>query len=364
VSRLAALTVAALLVAPALARAQEKGPKLTLSGTVDAYFGLNLTTSQADTSPTGGLTAPTGFNFNYAKLGATAESGPATLKLDLAFGPEGQAVTGLQNITTATNVSRLFVQQALVSLKLGRFVVDAGRFVTPAGFEVKEAKDNWLYSHGLLFTFAIPTAHEGVRVSTALSPEVTVAASLANGSDLFHNDAGFTQSPYKTLILGARYAKDENAVSGNIFIAKDPTPGPTYGDDVFLLDASYTRTMGATAFAVALDYGAQSGSSWFGVGGFVKHALEVDGLKIVGRIEYLKDEDGIHTGLVFVDPVTGAITSPSIFSLTGGLNYPVGQNAELRGELRLDHASEKVYGPAGDPSDNIATFTASVIAWF
>jgi hypothetical protein len=362
VLRLASLFAAILLASPALA-AEVAAPKLTLSGTVDAYFGLNLTNGQDYTSPTGGLTAPTGFNFNYAKLAAAAESGPAALKLDLAFGPEGQSITGLPPGSVPGNVSRLFVQQALVVLKFGQFTVDAGRFVTPAGFEVYEAKDNWLYSHGLLFTFAVPTAHEGVRVSTALSPEFTVAASLANGSNLYSNDVGFSQSPYKTLILGVNYSKDANTAAANLFISKDPTPGATYGDDVFLLDAIYTRAMGATAFNVSLDYGSQAGSSWFGLGGSIKHALADDGLRIVGRIEYFNDEDGIHTGLATIDPVTGGIVSPSLFSLTGGVNYPVGSNAEVRAELRMDRASEKVYGVT-DPSETMATFTASAIAWF
>jgi hypothetical protein len=364
VLRLTALVAAVLLASPALA-AEVAVPKFTLNGTVDAYFGLNLVHGQDYTSPTGGLTAPAGFNFNYAKLAVAAESGPATLKLDLAFGPEGQSITGLPPGTppVGVNVSRLFVQQALVVLKLGRFTVDAGRFVTPAGFEVYEAKDNWLYSHGLLFSFAVPTAHEGVRVSTALTPEFAVAASLANGSNLYSNDVGFSQSPYKTLILGVSYAKDENTAAANLFISKDPTPGLTYGDDVFLIDAVYTRTMGATAFNVSADYGSQAGSSWFGVGGSIKHALAEDGLKIVGRVEYFDDQDGIHTGLAFVDPATGAVTSPSLFSLTGGVNYPVGKNAEVRAELRLDRASEKIYGVT-DPGEMMATFTAAAIAWF
>ena len=43
--------------------------------------------------------------------------------------------------------------------------VDAGKFVTHMGFEVIESKDNWNYSRGLLFQFAIPYFHTGVRVT-------------------------------------------------------------------------------------------------------------------------------------------------------------------------------------------------------
>jgi putative OmpL-like beta-barrel porin-2 len=353
VSRRIAL-FAALLISPVLATAAE-APKVTVNGTVDSYFTLNLTNGQDYNSPTNGVVGLTGFNFNYAKVGTVAESGPATLKLDLVYGPMGQSVTGLPPGGTPTNITRLFVQQALVAMKFDRLTVEAGRFVTPCGFEVYEAKDNWLYSHGLLFNFAMPTAHEGVRVSTALSPEFTVVGALANGSDLFTNDVGISQSPYKTLILGGAYAKEDNTASVYLFISKDPVTT----EDAVLLDGIYTRTMGATAFNVSADFGKLGSSSWLGVGGSIKHALAPDGLKIVGRVEYLKDDDAIHTGLV--DPTDG--TGVGLFSLTGGVNYPVGSNAELRAELRLDRASAKVYGVT-DPSETMATFTAAAIAWF
>ncbi len=336
---------AALLISPALATAAE-APKVTVNGTVDSYFTLNLTNAQDYESPTsgaGGLyTSATGFNFNYAKVSTVAESGPATLKLDLAYGKEGVAV------------GNFLVQQALVSMKFGRFTVDAGRFVTPAGFEVFEAKDNWLYSRGLIFNFAVPTAHEGVRVSTPLTPEFTVSASLANGSDLWNNDTGFSESPYKTLILGGTYAKESHSAAVHLFISKDPATT----EDALLLDGVYTRTMGPTSFNVSADFGKLGSSNWVALGGSIKHALAEDGLKIVGRVEYLDDQDGIHTGLVDVNG-----NGVTFMSFTGGVNYPVGANAELRAELRMDRASEKVYGVT-DPSETIATFTAAAIAWF
>lgn len=354
-SKLTPMLAAALLSSPLAATAADQaGPKLTLNGTVDTYYTLNLTQGQSDTSPTGGVTAFTGFNLNYAKLSAVAESGPAALRLDLAYGPTGEAVTGLPPGGTPSNITKLLVQQAYATMKFGRFTVDAGRFVSPAGFEITDAKDNWLYSRGLIYNFAIPRAHEGVRVSTLVTPELTLTGYLANGSDLWNNDLGFTGSPYKTLILGGVYAKDDTRVSANLFISKDPVTA----DDAFLIDAVFTQGLGATSFNVSADYGNLGSSAWFAVGGSVKHTLTDSGLKLVGRIEYLNDQDGIHTG--FVDANGNGVT---FMSFTGGLNYPVGNNAELRGELRLDRASEKVYAPA-DPSETIVTFTAAAIAWF
>lgn len=344
---------AALLLSPALAAAQ--APKVTVNGTVDSYFTLNLDHGQGVTSPTGGVTALSGFNFNYAKIGTVAEAGPATLKLDLAYGPSGQAATGFDpRFGPGGTTSRIFVQQALVALRFEKVTVEAGRFVSPAGFEVIEAKDNWLYSHGLLFNFAKPLALEGVRVFFPASPELTLTAGLANGSDLYSNDLGFNATPYKTLILGGVYAKESHQAKLHLFVSKDPVTA----DDVFLLDGVYTRAMGPTAFNVSADFGQQGSSSWLGLGASIKHALAPDGLRIVGRLEYLDDQDGIHTLPAFGAPALAP--APTVLSLTGGVNYPVGSNAELRAELRLDQASEKYY----DGESTAVTFTAAAIAWF
>ena len=366
--RIAATIAAVLLATPALA-AEAAGPKLTLSGMVDGYYTLNVSQGQAQSSPTAGdgfYSSATGFNLGMAKIAALAESGPVTAKLELAFGPVGQAITVDASGSAVQPGNAVFVEQALVSMKFGKLTVDAGRFVTPAGFEVYEAKDNWLYSHGLLFNFALPIAHQGVRVSTALTPDLTGYAFLANGSNLFDNDVGFTASPYKTVAAGVSYAKDGMTVAGNLFLSKDPNPAPTPGNDALLLDVVFTKAMGATSFAVSADLGSYDGSSFFGVGGAVKHALAADGLKVVGRVEFFSDKDGVHYvlkpgGWQFPNP-DGSFSTPTLLSLTGGVNYPVGSNAELRAELRYDNASEKVYG--NDPSNGLLTFTASAIAWF
>ena len=56
------------------------------------------------------------------------------------------------------------VEQAYVSYyaPVGKgLTIDFGKFVTPLGNEVIEAKDNWNYSRGILFGYAIPFYHVG-----------------------------------------------------------------------------------------------------------------------------------------------------------------------------------------------------------
>jgi hypothetical protein len=354
----AAVLAAALSAAPAAPaavapRPEPAGPKVTLSGSIDSYFTLDLTHGQDITSPTGGDSAPTGFNVNRARLGAVAESGPAALLLDVGYGRTGVAA------------SDFLVEQAYLTMRLDRFTIDAGRFLSPAGFEVLEARDNWLYSKGLLYTFAHPLSHEGVRVSTPISPALTLCAALANGSDLRSNDVGagapgFTGSPYKTLLAGGRYATEATVAKASLFISKDPATG----DDTLLLDAVFTQGMGATAVSLSGDFGRQGHAAWWGLAASARHKLSQDGLRLTGRLEYLNDKDGVHA-ITYPSTTTFLAPGPStsVVSLTGGVGYPVGRNAELKAELRADRASEKVYG-LSDPSDFMATFTAAAIAWF
>jgi hypothetical protein len=345
------LLLAALILAPLAASAEDaKAPKVTFSGMIDGYYTLNLSHAQDYWSPTQTYSAPTGFNFNFAKLTTVAELDPVTFRLDVGYGKEGAAI------------GNVLVQQAYASMKFKSFTLEAGRFVTPAGFEVFEAKDNWVYTKGLIFNFAVPTAHEGVRVAVPLSPELTLTGYLVNGSNLFDNDLGSpgdggggapSLSPYFTGILNAVYVKDATTLAVTGFVTKDPATLQTG----YLLDAVFTQTMGQLSLNLSGDYGsfAQEAPfasySWFAVGASAKYQVS-DPLKVVGRIEYFDDPDGVRTGF-------GA--DINVLSVTGGIGYAIGSNAELRGELRLDRASEDAYRSA---KDTMITAHAAAIAWF
>lgn len=369
------IALAALVAAPLLASAQEakpeepkteakaeeaKAPTVTFSGMVDAYFAAHLNETQTHTSPTAGAgiySSEPGFNLNFVKITAEAELDRAAIRLDVGLAKEGNAIgSGVPKETTpgTTVVFPTFVQQAYASYKLGAFTLDAGRFVTPAGFEVYESKDNWLYSKGLLFNFAVPTAHEGARVAVPLG-ELTATAYIANGSDLWTNDIGFTKSPYKTGILNLVFARDATSIAVTGLISKVPESLGTLapGADVFQGDVVITQGFGPLAFNVSGDYVDLDGSKIFAAAASAK--LDVlPTVAIVGRVEYLDDQDGIRT------------LSPSnkLMSYTAGVNLAVGSNAALKGELRLDTAQDPFFGPASNLQDTLATVTIGAMAWF
>jgi Putative beta-barrel porin-2, OmpL-like. bbp2 len=63
----------------------------------------------------------------------------------------------------------------------GSLQFDFGKFVTPAGFEVIESKDNWNYSRGLLYWLAIPLYHQGLRVAYSPNDRVSLTGFVFNG---------------------------------------------------------------------------------------------------------------------------------------------------------------------------------------
>jgi hypothetical protein len=71
--------------------------------------------------------------------------------------------------------------------------VDVGKFVTPHGAEVIETKDNWNYSRGILFSFAIPYYHFGMRAKYAFNDKYALTGFFVNGwNNVVDNNTGKT----------------------------------------------------------------------------------------------------------------------------------------------------------------------------
>ncbi|HSV74572.1 MAG TPA: outer membrane beta-barrel protein [Chthonomonadales bacterium] len=66
--------------------------------------------------------------------------------------------------------------------------IDFGKFVTHMGYELIEASANDHTSRGLLFTYAIPLYHAGLRISAPLGPHLTGQLHLLNGWNNVEDD--------------------------------------------------------------------------------------------------------------------------------------------------------------------------------
>lgn len=196
-----AAPAAAAPAAPATAPTWSVGP-LDISGFIDGYYSYNTNKPANDTSA--GMYNQL-YNFNdqtnqfalsAAKLTLSHDPDPVGVHLDLLYGRTDTEMNGNPYYDSAYGSSTKYIEQAFISLKPPKgkgFEADFGKFVTSAGAEVIEAKDNWNYSRSLLFAHAIPYAHIGLRTSMPVSKTETLGFQVVNGmSAEFKNNSGAT----------------------------------------------------------------------------------------------------------------------------------------------------------------------------
>ena len=151
--------------APAAAPAPPPAPTwsvgpIDFSGLIDGYV-----TGNFNHPNTGGVPGQNGlYNFNVeanqfslsmAKLTMSHDPDPIGFRVDLGFGRAFDIILASEPsapVSFARNI-----EQAYVAVKSKKGLeADFGQFVTSAGAEVIEAKDNWNYSRSILFAWAVP----------------------------------------------------------------------------------------------------------------------------------------------------------------------------------------------------------------
>ena len=287
--------------APAAAAAQGESKGFwegtELGGLIDVYYDYYSTKPEGDALYRLFDTKHNQFNLNMAevwlakaptadsragfKLRATAGSAAALIN---AFEPGGPEL--LKN-----------VEEAYVSYlaPVGKGLqLDVGKFVTPLGAEVIEAKDNWNYSRSLLFALAIPFYHAGVRVSYAPNDKFSVMGLLTNGwNNVVDNNSGKT-------LGGQIIFKPTGALS----IVQNYMAGPEQPADSDdwrqISDTTVTFTAAKALTLMAnYDYGhdtfAGVGGHWQGFAGYAKFQAN-ESIAIIPRFEWYDDEAGFTTG--------------------------------------------------------------------
>src|SRR3954471_19639116 len=158
----------------------------SLSGFVDMYYSYNANQPASRTSSFRSFDAFSNqFALNLVEL--TVDKAPEATNsrtgyhLSLGYGQAINAVNGTEpgGLSFAQYLKEAYFSY-LAPVGKG-LQVDLGKFVTPAGAEVIETKDNWNYSRGLLFSYAIPYYHLGMRAAYSPNDKVTLTGFLFNG---------------------------------------------------------------------------------------------------------------------------------------------------------------------------------------
>ncbi|MEI6458456.1 MAG: outer membrane beta-barrel protein [Pseudomonadota bacterium] len=218
------------------------------------------------------------------------------------------------------DVSQAFVQYATDALR-----VMAGKFVTLAGAEVTNSPTNPNFSRSILFGYAIPYTHTGLRATYAASDTVNLVFGVNNGWDALKTansgktvEVGGTYAPLKTVTLAATGYFGKQRIAGLV------DTGPQGSRALVDLVATWAITDALTV-VVNYDWAKQAGvtdgiaapvqAQWSGLAAYANYTIS-DQWKASLRAEYLSDSDGYRTGVAQKwKEVTATITYLPVKSL-------------------------------------------------
>ncbi len=320
---------------------EEKKPKFSFEGSVDAYFKTNLSTSDSQPiTPNTSFAESTGFALGMANIIANYKGEKTGAVADLAFGPRGlQAVGGdagifINQLYTYWNVSE-------------NTTLTLGRFNTYLGYEVISPTGNFNYSTSYLFSYG-PFSHVGLKADFALSDDFSLMLAVMNVTDENRNAFQGVPGAYS---LGAQlgYADqylnfyyDGNAKLG---FEIDYTGGFDLSDAFYLgLNAAYQNNDGIGFYGAAL-YPQLKTSEAFTLGLRGEYFAEIGAYNAIG-FNNAEDES------VFTATLTGSYTI---------------ENFTIKPEIRLDNASNDLAifpDSDGAPSKSLSSFLVAAIYSF
>ena len=314
------------------AQQHEEPGVMKTSGFIDFYFSKNLAHPASHANKFRNFdVSENQFDLALAEIVLQKSAAPIGFRIDADFGSANDMVQGAAQ-STLNNLQQAYLT-ALVPVGAG-LTVDAGKFVTHMGFEVIESGDNWNYSRSLLFAWAIPYYHVGLRVAYPVSPALTVTGCLCNGwNNLRDNNnaktvgASVVVTPSERITLIAGWIGGEER-------ADSTGPGSRHVFDATIV----VRLSEKFTLAVNADYGSETLPSdiatWKGVALYARYSFGED-MAFALRSEIYDDQDGFTTGI-----------SHRMGEVTATLEQRLFSQLSLRAEYRRDWSSETVFNEA------------------
>lgn len=265
-----------------------------IDGLIDAYYNWNQ--NRPFTGDNQWLLFDTDANawsLSLARLAVDREADPVGFHAELGA---GNTYRLMNSFDSAPHILEHF-PQAYVKWKpsfLRRVQLDFGKFYTSTGVEVLDTDQNWNYSRSLLFSWAQPAYHFGLRTTIPLAKHVVAGVHLVNGwNNVRDNNTG------KTVGLTANFSWTH----WNWTHAYYGGPEKTGTNQAWrhLYDTALVVTPGKPiAFYGNFDYGMErrldgGKNQWAGVGA-AAHILAAPNFFVTPRVEWFFDADGFATG--------------------------------------------------------------------
>jgi hypothetical protein len=346
------------------------GP-MDISGFIDGYYSANFNrpNTQEGFDQLNQL-----YNFNdktdqfelsAAKLTLNHDPDPVGAHVDFIYGRTNTLINSSPTNSTPSADQLSYLEQAFISLKPPKakgFELDFGKFVTSAGAEVIEAKDNWNYSRSLLFVNAIPYWHFGARTSLPVSKTETIGVQVVNGWNNVSKSNGGATVGLTSALTKPKYALNLNYYGG------PENPNTTSGfrnlfDGTLLLtpnakfNAYLNYDYGQNRDAVVGTGESATGDTllkhWQGVA-FAAHEQATGKQAVAGRFEYFNDPNGAQTGSI-----------QHLYEFTATYEYKWVEGLLTRIEYRGDFSNVAYFHKdASSFVDSQNTLTIAFIAFF
>ena len=279
-------------------------------------------------------TEPSSFNLHQAAITVAKQPKEGFGGLvNLTAGRDAKVIHAFDTNTE----SQFDVTQAFAQYATGPLTVIAGKYVTLAGAEVIASPSDVNYSRSILFGYAIPFTHTGLRATYAVSDMLSLIGGVNNGWDDIKDT-----NKQKTLELGLTLAPTKSlsfAVADYVGTEQVGGPTDTTQGQRNILDLVGTWTA-SDKLSVTLnyDYGSQDNAvggtgkaKWTGLAAYANYQF-TDTWRLSVRGEYFNDKNGYRTGVV-QKWKEGTIT----------LAYLPTKSMEIRGELRGDKSDQSSF---------------------
>jgi hypothetical protein len=339
----------------------------TLSGFVDVYYGQNFNNPSGQANGLRFFDGPTNqFGLNLLEMIVDKIPDPSNSRtgyhIALGFGQAMNVVNGSEP-KSGLGFDQ-YLKEAYFSYlaPVGKGLqVDVGKFATPHGAEVIETKDDWNYSRGLLFSYAIPYYHFGVRAKYAFNDKYSLSGFFVNGwNNVVDNNTGktygigFGWNPNKKFSIAQNYmaGPEENTNNSNLRQLTDTviTYSPTSRVS-FILNGDYGRGDRFTAPPTGI---LSHPVFWTGVAGYIKYAFTSTSA-IATRYEYYDDHDGF---------TVGTLTPTHFNEFTTTFEKLMAHHIISRFEFRRDVSNQPVFLKGSTPVLGQNTLTAGLVFTF
>jgi hypothetical protein len=327
--------------------------EITFSGLVDGYYGMNFNHPQSRVNQLRNFDVKANeFSLSKAKLSMEHAAEPVGFRVDLGFGKAFDMIHGAEMAPSAFRN----IEQAYVSLKPAAakgLQLDFGKYVTSAGAEVIETHSNWNYSRSLLFAWAIPYYHMGLRASMPAGKHFTAGFQLVNGwNNVEDNNTGKTIGLSGT-VTGGPVTWYNNYYSGPEKAGLNDGWRHLY-DTTVLVNGKQASAYVNFDYGVDKVVGGGANNAWYGLAGAAQFRLN-EHVAVSPRLEWFKDRDGFSTG-----------TAQSLkeFTLTGEYKWTEGLLSRL--EYRRDWSDQPFFdrGTVTATSKSQNTILVGIVAFF